>query len=75
MWRNRRCWNMCESGRSNWGWRNGELFIPQSYRWGQEGQVGWYEAPVEMDGEQVKANIFWLRSMATSERFIGPIHG
>ena len=26
------------------GLQRSELFIPQSYRWGQEGQVDWYEA-------------------------------
>lgn len=51
------------------GLENGELFIPQSYRWGQEGQVDWYEAYVEMDGEQVKAYIFCLRSMASGGAF------
>ena len=29
------------------GWEQGEVFVPQSYRWGQEGQVDWYEAYAE----------------------------
>jgi len=34
------------------GLEQGEVFIPQSYRWGQEGQVDWYEAYAEIDGEE-----------------------
>lgn len=29
------------------GLGHGEVFVPQSYRWGQEGQVDWYEAWAE----------------------------
>jgi hypothetical protein len=51
------------------GLAKGELFIPQSYRWGQEGQVDWYEAWAEIDGECVKAYLFCLRSMASGGAF------
>jgi len=47
----------------------GEIFIPQSYRWGQEGQVDWYEAWVDMDGERQRGYLFCLRSMASGGAF------
>src|SRR6202140_5694164 len=28
-----------------------EVFVPQSYDWGQEGQVDWFEAIVKLDGK------------------------
>jgi transposase len=42
-----------------------EIFIPQSYRWGVEAQVDWYEACAELDGERQKVQIFCLRSMGS----------
>jgi transposase len=51
------------------GLEHGEVFVPQTYRWGQEGQVDWYEAYAEVDGEQVKAYVFCLRSMASGGAF------
>jgi transposase len=42
-----------------------ETFVPQSYAWGAEGQVDWYEAWAELDGEPRKLNVFCLRSMAS----------
>lgn len=51
------------------GLKKGELFIPQTYRWGQEGQVDWYEAYAEIEGEQVKAYVFCMRSMASGGAF------
>jgi transposase len=47
------------------GLEHGEVFVPQSYGWGQEGQVDWYEAYAEIDGEQQKVYVFCLRSMAS----------
>ena len=41
-----------------------ETFVPQSYAAGGEGQVDWYEAWAELDGELCKLFIFCLRSMA-----------
>jgi hypothetical protein len=41
-----------------------ETFVPQSYTWGQEGQVDWYEMVAELGGERQKVQIFCLRSMA-----------
>lgn len=49
--------------------KRGEVFIPQTYRWGQEGQVDWYEASAEIDGEQEKIYVFCLRSMASGGAF------
>src|SRR5439155_27002857 len=51
------------------GLEHGELFDPQSYRWGQEGQVDWYEAYAEVDGEQQKVYVFCLRSMGSGGAF------
>jgi transposase len=45
------------------------VFVPQTYHWGQEGQVDWYEAHAEIDGEPVKAYIFCMRSMASGGAF------
>jgi len=49
------------------GLAHGEVFIPQRYQWGQEGQVDWYEAHAEIDGEDQKVNVFCLRSMGGRE--------
>lgn len=46
-----------------------ESFIPQSYAWGSEGQVDWYEAYAEPDGQEGKFHIFCLRSMASGGAF------
>jgi transposase len=46
-----------------------EAFIPQSYSWGSEGQVDWYEAWVDMDGERQKVQTFCMRSMASAGSF------
>ena len=42
-----------------------ETFIPQSYVWGGEAQVDWYEAYADICGEREKAYIFCMRSMAS----------
>ena len=46
-----------------------EPFIPQSYRWGQEAQVDWYEAYADIAGEREKAYVFCMRSMASGGAF------
>ena len=46
-----------------------ETFIPQSYHWGGEGQVDWYEAYADICGERQKAYVFCLRSMASGGAF------
>ena len=46
-----------------------ERFVPQSYDWGVEAQVGWYEAYVDLDGERTKLQVFSMRSMASGAAF------
>ena len=46
-----------------------EVFIPQSYDWGQEGQVDWFEATAKLGGEACKLQIFAMRSMASGDAF------
>jgi len=46
-----------------------EVFVPQSYRFGQEAQADWYEAMVEIGGEKQKMYIFAMRSMASGDAF------
>ena len=46
-----------------------ETFVPQSYQWGGEAQVDWYEGWVEFDGEARKTYVFCLRSMASGGAF------
>ena len=46
-----------------------EVFVPQSYNWGQEAQVDWFEATVRLDGEPRKLQIFAMRSMASGDAF------
>ena len=46
-----------------------ETFVVQSYEWGGEAQVDWYEAWAELDGELGKIFIFCLRSMASGGAF------
>jgi hypothetical protein len=40
-----------------------ETCIPQDYAWGEEAQVDWYEAYIVLDGEQIKVQVFTMRSM------------
>lgn len=51
------------------GWAGGETFVPQSYHWGSEGQVDWYEAWAELGGQQRPVYIFCMRSMASGGSF------
>lgn len=46
-----------------------ETFVPQSYGWGQEGQVDWYEIAADVGGERQTVQIFCLRSMASAGAF------
>ena len=43
--------------------------VPQSYAWGQEAQVDWYEAMAELDGVRQPLQVFALRSMASGAAF------
>ena len=51
------------------GLARGEIFVPQSYGWGVEAQVDWYEAYADLDGERVKLQVFSLRSMASGAAY------
>jgi transposase len=46
-----------------------ETFVPQSYPWGGEAQVDWYEAWAQIGGESQKLEVFALRSMASGAAF------
>lgn len=46
-----------------------ETFVPQTYDWGSEGQVDWYEAFAEVLGELRKVYCFSMRSMAGGGAF------
>ena len=46
-----------------------EVFIPQQYAWGDEGQVDWYEAEADLDGERQTVQVFAMRAMASGAPF------
>jgi len=46
-----------------------ETFVPQSYAWGGEAQVDWYEAEANLGGERQKLQVFVMRSMASGGAF------
>jgi hypothetical protein len=43
------------------GWSARATCVPQSYAPGQEGQVYWYEAWAELNGERIKLQVFAMR--------------
>ena len=57
------------------GLAGGEVFVPQTYQWGQEGQVDWYEKPTPRStarsGKSMRSACAAWRAAG---RFIGPIH-
>src|ERR1700737_581875 len=44
-------------------------FVPQSYDWGQQAQVDWFEAVAKLEGEPCKLQFFAMRSMASGDAF------
>ncbi len=56
------------------GWSTRATCVPQSYEWGQEGQVDWYEAWAELGGEEVLLQVFSMRSMASGAAFHRAYH-
>lgn len=46
-----------------------ETFVPQSYGWGEEAQVDWYDAVAELGSERVTLQVFTMRSMASGGAF------
>src|SRR6202043_1469888 len=43
--------------------------VPQSYAWGVEAQMDWYEAYADLAGERVKLQVFAMRSMASGAAY------
>jgi hypothetical protein len=46
-----------------------EVFVPQSYQFGQEAQVDWFEATAKLSGERCVLQFFAMRSMASGDAF------
>jgi transposase len=46
-----------------------ETFVPQSYDWGGEAQVDWYEAAVDFEESRDTVHFFTMRSMAGGGAF------
>jgi transposase len=46
-----------------------ETCVPQSYAWGVEAQIDWYEAYAAVAGDRVKLQVFAMRSMASGAAF------
>lgn len=46
-----------------------EVCIAQSYAFGDEAQVDWFEAYAEFSGDRQKVNVFCMRSMASGAAF------
>ena len=46
-----------------------EACVPQSYPWGVEAQIDWYEAYADLAGERIKLQVFAMRSMASGAAF------
>ena len=46
-----------------------EVFVPQSYQWGDEAQVDWFEAWVDFEDGRRKVYLFCMRSMASGAAF------
>jgi transposase len=46
-----------------------EVYVPQSYDWGVEAQVDWYEACAVLGGERVELQVFAMRSMASGAAY------
>ncbi len=56
------------------GWSTRAVCVPQSYQLGQEGQVDWYEAWAELNGERIKLQVFAMRSVASGAAFHRAYH-
>ena len=46
-----------------------EIFVPQSYSLGQEGQVDWFEAAARLEGQLCTLQFFAMRSMSSGGAF------
>ena len=56
------------------GGESRETAVPQQHAWGDEAQVDWYEAVVELGGARCTLQIFALRSMASGGAFHRAYH-
>jgi len=52
----------------------GERFVPQSYPWGSEAQIDWYEAVADLGDERKTLQVFVMRSMASGGAFHRAYH-
>ena len=52
----------------------GEKFVPQSYPWGSEAQVDWYEADADLGDKRQTMQVFVMRSMASAGAFHRAYH-
>lgn len=55
--------------RTELGLSQRDTFVPQTYKWGAEAQVDFYEAWAELDGEKVRLQVFSMRSMSSGAAF------
>lgn len=55
--------------RQQLGLEHREVFVSQSYEWGSEAQVDWYEAFALLSGDRVKLQVFEMRSMASGAAY------
>ena len=51
------------------GFAGRETFVPQSYDWGSDAQVDWYEAYADLGGDRPGPRVFSMRSMASGAAF------
>jgi len=51
------------------GLKGRDVFVPQSYQAGQEGQVDWFEATAKLGGERCVLQFFAMRSMGSGDAF------
>jgi transposase len=58
-----------ELRRREMGLKSAEVCVPQSYNWGQEAQVDWFEATARLGGERCDLQFFAMRSMASRDAF------
>jgi len=55
--------------RQQLGLEHREVFVSQTYEWGSEAQVDWYEAFALLSGDRVKLQVFEMRSMASGAAY------
>jgi len=46
-----------------------QITVPQEYHLGQEAQVDWYEATIQLDSQPQKMQFFTMRSMASGAAY------